>query len=445
MGQNFRGWTTVYAFTFRQSTSGKAFKLITAFIAFLIIGGIIAATVLTAKPEDQKAITPSQIKKVIVLDNSGLAPTDFKALNPELQTAQFSKIEYSQVTGQSREDAVKTAAADSSSTIAVIITAADSGFQLEAIIPSGSSISKGQANTVVSKMSAAFETSKLLQSGLSEDQLRSVLTPAVTSYATIGESTSAIAYVIKIVAPMLFCFMFYMMLALYGQTVSKSVSTEKTSKLMETLLTSIHPYALLSGKILAVTSMALLQFVSWIASGFIGLYGGNAIAHAIYPEYQSSVLVVFDFLKKNVGETALSPASILLAILFFCIGFLFYCVIAGLAGCMVSKPEEVAAAQQLFILPLVISFLVTYMAPLYHNVTLIKVVRYIPFTAPFSVPADLMTGTIGIGEGILTLALLGVFCFLVIMLSGRLYKGLILYSGQKPSLKMLGNVLRSNH
>ena len=444
MKENFRGWSSVYGFTFRQSTKGVGFKVVTVLISLIIIGIIVAATVITGKPEDKKSVEVSPIKSVFILDQSGLQPTDFKALNPELSKEQFNKIQFVQSSDPSREAVIKTAAADSKKSIAVIITTTDKGYGLEAAIPSESTITKGQAGDLLDQMKVAFESSKLMQSGLTAEQLTVALTPSVTSYSDIGENTNTIVYVIKIVAPMIFSFMLYMMLLLYGMTVSKSVSTEKTSKLMETLLTSIHPYALITGKVLAVTSMALIQFVTWIAAAFVGIYGGNAIAHSMYPDYQNSVLSIFKFLKENVGETALTPPAIILAIIFFVIGFLFYCVIAGLVGCMVSKPEDAASTQQIYMMPVVISFLVVYMAPLAGNDTLLNIARYIPFTAPFCVPADLITGTIGLGHGLLLLAILAVFTLLIIMLSGRIYKGLILYNGQKLSLKMIGNVLKSN-
>ncbi len=444
MKQNFKGWTSVYGFTFRQSTKGAGFKVVTALITLIIIGIIVAVTVITGKPEDKKTVEVSPIKSVYVLDQSGLKPTDFKALNPELSKEQFNKITFIQVTDQSREEAIKTAASDSKKSIAVILTTTEKGYGLEAAIPSESTITKGQAGDLLDQMKAAFESSKLMQSGLTAEQLTVALTPEVTSYSDIGENTNMIVYVIKIAAPMVFSIMLFFMLQLFGINVTKSVSTEKTSKLMETLLTSIHPYALITGKVLAVTSMALIQFVTWIIAAFVGLYGGNAIAHAMYPDYQNSAIEVFRFLKENVGETALTPPAILLAIVFFIIGFLFYCVIAGLAGCMVSKPEDAASTQQIYMMPVIISYLVVYLGTFADNVTLINIVRYIPFTAPFCVPAELLTGSIGLGQGVLTLAILVIFTLFVIMLSGRIYKGLILYSGQKISLKMIGNVIKSN-
>lgn len=443
MKQNFRGWTTVYGFTFRQATKGAGFKVVTALVTFLIIGAIIIANIIAAKPED-KSKDISSVKTVFVLDNSGLQPTDYKAFNPEFSTEKFQNITFQQITGQSRDEVIQAASADSNQSIAAIINPTETGYEIETVIPSGSVISGGQAQAVLDCMTSSFKASKLMQAGLTQEQLTTVLTPSVTSYASVGEDRNIVVYVIKLIAPMLFSFLLYFMLQLHGQTVCKSVSNEKTSKLMETLLTSIHPYALITGKVLAVSSMAILQFVLWILAVIVGLYGGNAIAQSMYPDFSNSVITVINFLKDNIGETAMTPTAVLLAILFFCVGFLFYCVLAGLAGCMVSKPEDVASTQSLFVFPVLISWLITYIAPLSGNELLTKVLRFIPFTAPFCVPIDLITGTISPLLGSLQLLILTIFALLFILLSGRIYKGLILYNGQKLSLKMIGNVLKAD-
>ena len=78
-----------------------------------------------------------------------------------------------------------------------------------------------------------------------------------------------------------------------------------------------------------------------------------------------------------------------------------------------------------------------------ENEPLLKVVRNIPFTIPFCVPADLLTGAIGIGQGIVSTVILLVFSVLVIMLSGRIYKGMVLYTGQKINMKTIIGVLRN--
>ena len=444
MNNNFRGWNAVFGFTFRQATKGISFKLVTILISILIIGGFVALNVIIAKPDDKK-IQISPIKTVFVLDDSGLQPTDMNAyFSPDVSEGQFKYITFTNVTDIDRLGVIEKAAADSTESIAVIITATAEGYELEAAIPSDSSITKEQAQDVLTIMQSGFESSKLMQSGLTMEQLTTVLKPISTNYSDIGETQSVFAFVVKMVAPMVFGLILYMMLILYGQTVSKSVSIEKTSKLVETLLTSIHPYALITGKVLAVTTMAVMRFVIWIVSGVIGLYGGNLVAQQIYPDYQNSVITIINFLRDNIGETAMTIPSVILAIIVFCIGFLFFCVIAGMAGCMVSKPEDTSTAQALIVFPVVISFLVCYLAPVMGNETMTTVIRYIPFTIPFCIPAELITGTIGYVQGIVSLLILAVFSLLIIMLSARIYKGLILYTGEKISLKLIGNVLKTN-
>ena len=97
----------------------------------------------------------------------------------------------------------------------------------------------------------------------------------------------------------------------------------------------------------------------------------------------------------------------------------------------------------LYVFPIVISWAFSYFAPLAGNEGTLTIIRLIPFTIPFSVPADLITGALGLGQGLLSLGVLLVFSLLVIMLSARLYKGLVLYTGQKLNLKTLGNILRA--
>lgn len=444
MKNNFRGWKTVYQFTLRQATKGMGFKLITLLLSFVIIGIIIVVNVIAAKPTEDIPLSISPIDTVYILDHSGLPPTDYKLLSPQLSEDQFNHINFITVDEKSREEAVQIATANNAASIVVVISKKDEDYELEAIVPEQSYISKNQAEELLIPISEAFQSNKLMQSGLSMEQLSSAMKPVITTYSNIGEKTNDIAFIIQMIAPMIFGLMLYMMLLLYGQTISKSVSTEKTSKLMETILTSIHPYALISGKVLAITTMALFQFVIWIVSAIVGLYAGNTIAHNIYPGYENSVITIINVFKDNIGETALSIPAIVLAVIFFCVGFLFYCVLASLAGCMVSKPEDVASTQALFQFPVIISWLVCYLAPITGNQEILTIVRYIPFTAPFSVPVNLITGSIGLAEGFITLSLMVVFTLIVIMLAGRLYKGLILYNGQKLNMKLIGNILKAN-
>lgn len=436
----FKGWMDVYGFTFRNATNGKGFKLVTFGVAILIIGAFIIGNIINAKPAE--AEKKSQIETVYVLDESGLPSTDYHEILLQNNDESFLEINFIYVSNKTREEIVKDAKANSDKTVAVVIEPNGSDYTIEALIPEGSSISTKNTENLLTSMMTCFDSNKLMQAGLTNEQLTKVLMPVVTSVGNIGEDTNIATYLIKMLAPMIFGLMMYFMLIFHGQTISKEVSTEKTSKLMETLLTSVHPYALITGKVLAISSMAILQFLTWIVAIFAGLYGGNAVAHAIYPEYQSSVIQIIDFLKDNIGESAFSLPAVVLAIIIFCIGFLFYCVLAGLAGCMVTKPEEVASTQGVFVFPILISWLVCYMASMMGHEGILNVARYVPFTIPFCVPVDLITGNVSILQGVISCVIAAAFSLIVIIYSAKIYKGLVLYNGQKITLKTLGKVLK---
>lgn len=443
MNNKFKGWRSVFGFTLRQSTKGIGFRLTTALVALLLIGAFILINIFVAKPDKKEDIKPSPIETIIISDQSGLLPTDYKALNPELMTEPYSHITFISSALLTKEEVVKEAAAHSNKSIALHITVGEDGFHLEALIPEDSKISKKDVNKILPFISNAFEANKMLQVGLTMEQLSSALKPSITSYTAIGDDNNPIAFLVKTIAPMIFGFTLYFMLLLYGQNVCKSVSTEKTTKLVETLLTSIHPYALITGKVLAVTFIALMQFIIWIVAGIIGLFGGNFISQYMYPEYENSVVTIINFMKDNIGETALSIPAVLLALLIFVIGFIFYSVLAGVSGSIVSKPEDLSSTQAIFQFPIVISFLVSYLAPTMQKEGLVTATRYIPFTAPFTAPAELITGSIGLGEGLLSLGILSLFSFFVVMLSARIYKGMILYTGQKLSFRLIGNIIKA--
>ncbi|WP_312104406.1 ABC transporter permease [Lachnoclostridium sp.] len=443
LGTNFRGWNSVYSFTFRQATKGVGFKVVTALVALLIIAGLILVNVLVAKPKNEDEVKPSNITSVYVLDQSGIATANYDSLMKQFSPLIFGNTKFIIMETGERTEAIQSASNDSATSIAVNITKNEDGYLIEGLIPESSAITESDSTKLLESMKQCFETNKLMQAGLSVTQLTTALKPMNPVITEVGEDNNPATFIIKMIAPMVFGLLLYFMLLLHGQTISKEVSTEKTSKLMETLLTSIHPYAMITGKVLAISSIAILQFLTWVISVFIGLYGGTAVAHAIYPEYENSVITIINFLKDNVGESAFSLPAVIIAILVFCVGFLFYCVLAGLAGCMVTRPEDAASTQGVFVFPILISWLVCYFSAAAGNEGVLRIARYIPFTAPFCVPVDLITGTIGIAQGIVAFLLLAIFSVLVIMMAARIYRGLVLYNGQKLNLKTMFQVLKA--
>ena len=446
----FKGWKSVFSFNYKQSTSSKGYVAITALVAILFIAAAVLISVLAAKPEeeDETVVTSCcEVETAYVLDLAGMGELKFEEWIPELAEDYYSGLELVQVENMTKEElAVKAAQEEYGDAIGIVIEKEGGNIAVTAVVPSTSEhLSLMDGQEVADLVAIAVEQARFVQSGLSELQFSQINKQVMISVADAGEETNVVVYLVQYIAPAIFGLVLYFLLLLYGQTICQGVSVEKTSKLVETLLTSLHPYALLTGKVFAIVATALQQFFIWVAALVVGIFAGGMVAESMYPGAESGISVVVEFMRTNIGESALSPAAVVLALITFCCGFLFYCVLSGMAGSMVSRPEEAANVQSIFTLPIVISWLVCYFGTLMEKESLLMVARNIPFTIPFCVPVDLLTGAIGIGQGIISTVILLVFSVLVIMLSGRIYKGLVLYNGEKVTVKNLIGILKNKN
>ncbi len=451
---SFRGWKKVYDFTLKQTIGMKGFQIVTILAGFILFGAIILITIISAQQKKDDSFSNNveqdieygigsqfnEIEDVFVYDDTKIADIDYKEMLKQIDEKQFETITF-HYENNSREEAAKKAA-EQAKAVAVIITKEEQNFLLQAAIPQSNQIDKVQAQQLLNAMADCFKVNKLLQAGVTKEQAVQIKTDTYINNFQIEEENTATT-LIRLFAPMLFGLLLYFLLLFYGQTVCKEVSVEKVSKLAEMLLISVHPYSLMIGKVLAITVSALLQFCIWILSAVFGLVAGNAIASSMYPGYSNSIFQVIQFLRDNIGETALSIPSVILAIVIFCVGFLFYNMLAALAGCLVVRPEETASTQALFQFPIIISWLVSYLAFLMGKEGLVQVCRYVPLTAPFCVPAELATGSIGILEGFISTVILILFSLLTVILAAKIYRGLILYQGEKIKLATIIGILKT--
>jgi len=446
----FRGWKSVFSFNYRQSAGSKSYIAVTTLVAVLIIAASIVISILVAKPDNDKDVQEVSfcaVETAYVLDLAGMGELKFEEWIPELSEVYYKFLSVEQVSDMTVEELQAKAAKDESGlAVGVVIEKEENSIKVTAVVPSTSeelSLTDGQE--VADLVAVAVEKARFAQSGLSELQYSQISKQVVISVADAGEETNVVVYLVQYLAPAIFGLVLYFLLLLYGQQINQSVSVEKTSKLVETLLTSLHPYALLTGKVFAIVATAMQQFFIWVAALVAGIFAGGIISTKMYPEAESGLSVVVEFMRTNIGESAFSPFAVVLALVTFCCGFLFYCVLSGMAGSMVNRPEEAANTQSIFTLPIVISWMVCYFGTLLEKESLLVVARNIPFTIPFCVPVDLLTGAIGIAQGILSTVILLAFSMLVIMLSGRIYKGLVLYTGEKLTLKNLIGILKNQN
>lgn len=260
------------------------------------------------------------------------------------------------------------------------------------------------------------------------------------------ESSSALSYGIAFV----FGFMIYMFIFLYGGMVMQGVIQEKSSKVLEIMVSSVKPFQLMFGKIIGIALVALTQLAIWIVLlvGASAILGGQ-LAGEVTPEMTQQMAMGVDMAEMTEGMSSgssammgmLTDAGFILKMmfmfaLFFIGGYLLYAAMFAAVGSAADNEADTQQLQLPISMPLFLGLVVMYMAIREPNGSLAVWFSMIPFTSPIVMMARLPYG-VPAWELALSLALLyGTFVGMV-WIAGKIYRiGIFMY-GKKPTWKEL--------
>lgn len=429
----FSGWREVFAFTWKQGTAGKGFRAGTIGMAvlFLVIGIAINMFMVYGQKKDAEETSP--IEQVHIIDESGLEVLYLEGFEEQNQE-KFPNVSFVSEEGNP-EQVAAALAGNAEKDVVLHITRGEEGYQLLLIIPYESEITEAQGEELNEALSIVMEQSKLLSSGIPMEKLVMAMSSVSVSELDAGEEEKSIGEILaSIFLPMLCILVIYIMVLIYGQSISNIVTVEKSSKLMEMLLTLTRPYGLIFGKILAMTLLAIFQMLLWIASLAGGFLAGDYIArNYIYSGYQNTLLDVFSLLQGQEGSTAFTAGAVLLALFTICLSFLFYCMLAGLVASFASKAEELAQTFAYYQIIVMLGFFGSYLVPLQEKEWMNTIVRCIPFTSAFLLPGDILVGNITVLQGLCYVGILLASSFVVVLATGKVYRNQLFYKGTKLS------------
>ena len=246
----------------------------------------------------------------------------------------------------------------------------------------------------------------------------------------------------------------YMFVFIYGIQIMQGVIDEKTSKIVEVVVSSVKPFQLMLGKILGIASVGIVQFLIWIilittvstsVLGYFGLkmpqqqameqvteqVGDEEVKEAM----QQQSTQVPDFLN-NVGQIPFGRVAFLF-LFYFLGGYLLYGALFAAVGSAVDSQQEAQQFQFPITLPLLIGYFGLFMFVLRDPHGPISFwLSIIPFTAPVA-----MVGRIAFGvpdwQLALSMALLAGGFIFTTWLAGRIYRVGILMTGTKVNYKVL--------
>ena len=266
----------------------------------------------------------------------------------------------------------------------------------------------------------------LAEQNLAPSAITKVLNPDVKiNLETVNKNGSA-----SVIYTFVLIYALYMAITFYGSHVMNSVVTEKTSRAMEVLATSVKPNALLFGKIISTSLAGLIQIAAIIIEAFICV----KISSVNNPDFPVNQII------SNI------PTQILVYMLiFFLLGFLIYSFLYGAFASTVSKIDELSSAVMPVQTIIVFTFIVTMSAINSGNAdTPFNVfLSYFPFTAPMMMFTRAIISNVSTLEIILSILVLIVSTYFIGWLSARIYRVGILMYGEKPNfIKLMGAIFK---
>ena len=233
-----------------------------------------------------------------------------------------------------------------------------------------------------------------------------------------GEASFLLAYVMS--------FMLYFALLLYGIQVMSSVVEEKSSRIMEVLVSSLTPFQMLLGKVVGVGLVALLQIAIWAGTAMVLTTFGGKIATM----FGASPATVSD-----LPLPAVSPDMLIVFLLFFSLGFLFFAAAYAAVGSMCSTVQETQQSHTPITLLIAAGLFCMFALLSEPAGPLARTLSLVPFVAPFVTPVrysfaplpwtELLASTVAMILGILG----------VIWIAARIYRVGILSYGKKASFR----------
>lgn len=221
---------------------------------------------------------------------------------------------------------------------------------------------------------------------------------------------------------MLIMFVLFFAIYYFGYGIAMSVASEKTSRVMETLITSTKPSRIIFGKTAAIGLLGLLQLT-------LILLTAGITYRLFFPKDFSMLGFSLDF-------TDFTPLVLAMMILYFIFGYLLYAMLNAVAGASVSKAEDVNSAIMPVSMVSLVAFYIAYFPTTIPNTSGVGVITSIfPLTAPFSMPTRLIMDTVPPLELIASIVLLIATILLFAWLSVKIYSVAILHYGNRLRLK----------
>jgi ABC-2 type transport system permease protein len=230
-----------------------------------------------------------------------------------------------------------------------------------------------------------------------------------------------------------FVVLIFITLVIYGMWVAAGVVAEKSSRVMELLISAASPQQLVIGKVVGIGLAGLVQYVAILVPALTTLLFQDRIAAGLLGS-TSGV---------DISLSALTPGLLAAYGAFWILGFILYALIYAAAGSLVSRAEDLQVLALPLSLVAIAGYLQAVMALSGGISPLVRLSSYIPFWSPFVMLTRLTVGHVEPWELVLSFGLLIAAIPIVGIVAVRVYSAGVLLYGQRPGARqIIGAIVR---
>ena len=422
---------------FIAKVRNKSFIMMTFLSPIIMVGMGFLIYFLTQKNDEK-------IKEIVYVDNSGMfSKEDFK----DSKTVKY--LDYSNL----GIEATKKKVEQGDYYGALLIPKQDSLELLAKSIEFYSKDSPGMSimSSLENKIEQKIRNEKLNSFGIDLEKIKaSKINTDIKMLNFSGEESSKLINGLKIGVGAISGYLLMMFVIIYGSSVMRSVIEEKTSRIIEIIVSSVKPFQLMLGKILGNASAGLLQFLIWGILIFIISTAASTIFGVDMAEMQTAKIPSeqMDAMKEVAGGGKLQILiqeilrlpllkMFVLFIFYFLGGFMLYSSLFAAVGAAVDNETDTQQFMLPIMLPLILGVYVGFATVINDpHGSMAVLFSHIPFTSPIVM---LMRVPFGVSwtELFISMTLLLVTFVFMVWLAAKIYRVGILMYGKKPTYKVL--------
>ena len=318
-----------------------------------------------------------------------------------------------------------------------ILIVTDSAFQAGNFSYLGSNVSSVQDMQDLERLlRGVVIQERLIRSGVSPASAKlaeskvSMNTMKVTHGSLTGES-GEMAFLVGYVMS----FILYFAILISGIQIMSAVVEEKSTRIMEVLISSVRPFDLLLGKVIGVGGAVLLQLAIWVGSaGVLSAFSGKIFGSVGMPAQQAA----------SITMPTITPDMLIVLLAFFILGFFLFASAYAAVGSMCNSTQETQQFAQPLTILVVFGFFGALAAIKHPDGAAARVMSFIPLTSPFVVPVRYAISPLPWTEVVASMLVTLAGGLAVIWIAGRIYRIGVLAYGKRPTPREIFRWIRAS-